>query len=317
MLYILFIYHHESGQLLFDKNFQEIAQEKLELFSSFFQTLKAFISEIVITRLQELRNIDLGEYSVSITSINEINADLVIIADKEDNRLIDKIIPKVLRALVDHRELFLNWDGKRESFNILDNPISDIVLSQRKLSGTKTLIEKPISILKSIWARKAELTPEQKNELIQERENLINNMKDFLNVNLKLDNIKKLLEISEKLKDEEGFLKYQEVVRQLNHEMYESKLKLNYYLGRIKDTLHEAVKNLKDKPIREGSFRDVYVNLYSFSIKLKLLTSNNIWQEYQNIANMLIEKEDYSDSELAAGITKILQMQDDLEYYLN
>ena len=193
MLYALFLYQHDTGNLLYDKSFQEISEQKLELFSGFFQALKSFISEIV---QQELTNIDLGEYAVMITSITAVKADLVIIADKEDNKLIHKITPKMLKIVLNHKELFFNWDDKGDNFNVLDNEISDLVQSQIKLTGEKTLIEKPISILKSIWARKKDLTMEQKNDLIQERNNIISEKEAIRNMLEKLEVYKKLLEIS-------------------------------------------------------------------------------------------------------------------------
>ena len=81
--------------------------------------------------------------------------------------------------------------------------------------------------------------------------------------------------------------------------------------------MHKAVKELSDKPIKEGSYRDVYVNLYSFSNKLKNLSSNSNWQEYKRIAELLIEKDGVSESDLAAGIDKILRMRENIDDYLD
>ena len=315
MLYTLFLYKNESGQLLYDKSFQEISQEKLELFAGFFQALKAFISEIVIAGEEKLRNVDLGEYTVTITTVTEIKADLVIIADKDDNKLVNKIIPKMMKVLLSSKQLFLKGDGNKYDFKILDNPITEIV-HQSHLLGEKTLIERPITILKSIWERKKDLSPEQKEDLIDEKAKLIDELNDSTNVRRNLIINKRLLVISEKLKDEEGYLDYQEGVRHLSEDVCDIRLKLNYYLERIKETMHEAVKKVQNKNIKDGIYRDVYLNLYSFSTKLKLLTSEDDWLEFQKIAKMLIEKESVSDSELAEGITKILQMRDNIDYYI-
>ena len=252
-----------------------------------------------------------------ITGINEVKSDLIIIADREDNKLINKIIPKMLRIILNHKKLFLNYDGNRDTFNILDNKISEVVQSQSKLIGERTLLDKPVNILKSIWARKKDLSSEKKKILIQERERLITEREESANIQIKLNLSKKILEISEELKNEEGYLKYQDEVKQLNKELNDGKLKLNYYLVRIKETMHKAVRELKDKPLRDGSYREVYLNLYSFSNKLKYLSSNNDWQEYKRIANMLIEKEGVSNSEFVAGITKVLKMRENSEDYIN
>jgi len=318
MLYTLFLYQNESGQLLYDKSFQELSQEKLELFAGFFQALKTFISEIIITGEESLRNLDLGEYTVLITTVSEINADLVIIADKADVKHVNKIIPKMMKVLLKNKQAFLEGGGNRDNFNVLDNPITEIVQSQSHLLGEKTLIERPITILKSIWERIKDIPPEQKKDLIDEKAKLIQELdEDSTNVRRKLIINKRLLEISEKLKDEEGYLDYQDGVRKLSENVCDIRLKMNYYLERIKETMHEAVKKLGDKNIKDGIYRDVYLNLYSFSNKLKLLTSGDNWLEFQNIAKMLIEKEQVSDSELADSISKILKMRDNIDDFIN
>ena len=115
---------------------------------------------------------------------------------------------------------------------------------------------------------------------------------------------------------EQAFIKYQVEVKLLKDELEDVKLKLNYYLERTKITLSEAVESLGNKPVTKGSYRDVYVNLYSFSNKLKNVITDNRWMTYQNIAKMLINKEDYTIHELSEAITSILQMRDDIEYYL-
>ena len=68
MLYTIFLYQSESGLLLFDKSFQDISSGKMELFSSFFSALKAFIGEMIIEGSTELKNISLGDYTVLIES---------------------------------------------------------------------------------------------------------------------------------------------------------------------------------------------------------------------------------------------------------
>jgi len=317
MLYTIFLYQHESGLLYYDVSFQDISAGKLDLFSSFFSALKSFVSELVLDGSQELKNIELGDYSVFITSISEIKADLVIIADNEDYKLVSKMIPKIMKILIDHKELFLNWDGLRADFDVLKQPLSELIQSQKKLIGDKSLIEKPEVVLKSIWAHKEDLSSQEKEHLIQERDLLLSKLEKASNIQRKLGISQKLLEISEKLKDEKSFFKYQKDVKLLNDELKDVKIKLKYYLERVKLTLSQAIKILGNKSVTDGSYRDVYLNLYSFSNKLKNVTSDTRWMEYQNLAKLLINKEEASIHELSLAITKILQMSDDINSYLN
>ncbi len=317
MLYTIFLYQQESGLLLYDKSFQDISDGKLDLFSSFFSTLKSFVSEVVLEGSQELKNIELGNYSVIFTAINEIKTDLVIIADNEDYKLVNKLIPKFIKILIDYKEIFLNWEGIKADFDILNTPISELIQSQKKLIGDKSLIEKPDLVLKSIWAHKKDLSLQEKENLIQEKDLLLSKLEKITNIQRKLGISKKLLEISERLKDEQGFFKYQEDVKLLKDNLKDTKIKLKYYLERIKLTLSQAIKLLGTKSVTEGSYRDVYLNLYSFSNKLKNITTDTKWREYQNLAKLLINKEEVSAHELSVAITKILHMNDDIDYYLN
>lgn len=317
MLYTIFLYQQESGLLLYDKSFQDISDGKLDLFSSFFSTLKSFVSEVVLEGSQELKNIELGNYSVFFTAINEIKTDLVIIADNEDYKLVNKLIPKFIKILIDYKEIFLNWEGIKADFDISNTPISELIQSQKKLIGDKSLIEKPDLVLKSIWAHKKDLSLQEKENLIQEKDLLLSKLEKITNIQRKLGISKKLLEISERLKDEQGFFKYQEDVKLLKDNLKDTKIKLKYYLERIKLTLSQAIKLLGTKSVTEGSYRDVYLNLYSFSNKLKNITTDTKWREYQNLAKLLINKEEVSAHELSVAITKILHMNDDIDYYLN
>jgi hypothetical protein len=317
MLYTIFLYQQESGLLLYDKSFQDISAGELDLFSSFFSSLKSFVSELVLEGSQELKNIELGDYSVFITAINEIKTDLVIIADDEDYKLVNKLIPKFIKILIEHKEIFLNWEGITADFDVLNTPISELIQSQKKLISDKSLIEKPNLVLKSIWAHKKDLSLQEKENLIQEKDLLLSKLEKITNIQRKLGISKKLLEISERLKDEQGFFQYQEDVKLLKDNLKDTKIKLKYYLERIKLTLSQAIKLLGNKSVTEGSYRDVYLNLYSFSNKLKNITSDTKWREYQNLAKLIINKEEVSVHELSTAITKILHMNDDIDYYFN
>ena len=103
MIYTIFLYQSHTGLLIYDKSFQEIDAKNTEMFSSFISAMKSFVSEIVISdsldRSKELTNIELSDYTVIITSIPKIKVDMVIVADKEDTKTINKLIPKLVKFL--------------------------------------------------------------------------------------------------------------------------------------------------------------------------------------------------------------------------
>ena len=316
MLYTIFLYQSESGLLLFDKNFQDISSGKMELFSSFFSALKAFIGEMLLDGSKELKNIELGDYTVLITTINEIKADLVVIGDKEDHKSINKLIPKIIKILGKNPEIFLEWKGNRNDFGIFEEPIKELVLSHKKLLGEKSLLERQEHILKSMWAHKKELSSQMIENLIHEKGILTDKLENSTNYPEKLVLIEKLLKNSEKLKDEKSFINFQDDLKHIKDEIRDSKIKLNYYLEKIKITINQAVNQLGNKPLNQGDYKDVYLNLYSFSNKLKNMTNDDKWQEYRDLAINIINKEEISIEELSESISTILKMSENIEDYL-
>ena len=316
MIYSLFLYQSKSGLLLYDKNFQDVSDGKLEMFSAFFSALKSFISEMVLSGSKELKNIELGDYFVLITFIPETESDLVIIADKEDNKTINKLVPKLVRIILNYKELFINWDQRVKTFKILDKPLTELILSKKKLVEGTSLIEKQEVVLKSIWSHKKDLSAEIKQNLINEKEVLQKKLLKADDFKEKLALTEKLIQISSKLKDEEGFIQFQKEAKLIKDEIIDRKLKLQYYLERTKAALSNTLDNLGRKSLKDGDYKDTYLNLYSFSTKLKNLTDSDTYETYQKLAKALIVKDEISIDELSQVISKILAMKDDIDSYL-
>ncbi len=316
MIYTIFLYQSHTGLLIYDKSFQEINTGKMEMFSSFFLTIKSFVSELVVDGSKELKKIELGDYTVLITSLSKVKVDMVIIADKEDVKAINKLIPKLIKLLQKYEQLFLSWDGNSKEFKKLDHPLTELVLTNVK-DVKKTLLQSPEQMLKSIWARKKKLSEEKFENLVQERDLLIYKIENIVNIPSKLAMSQTVVKLSEKLRDEITFLKYQGEVSRFKNELKDTKFKLNYYLDKIKTSLNDAIVNLGNNPIHLGDFKNSYLNLYSFSTKLKLVKENEDWKIYRELASKLIDKDSLSDHELSEIIQTLLNMSNNVEDFLN
>ena len=318
MIYTIFLYQSHTGLLIYDKSFQDTDARNTEMFSSFISAMKAFVSEIVfddsLDRSKELTNIELSDYTVIITSIPKIRVDAVIVADKEDTKTINKLIPKLVKFLNKYEQLFLSWDGDREEFDILDHPLTELVLANVK-GVRKSLHERPDQMLKSIWAHRKQLSKEKIDNLIQERDLLIYKIENTIILPRKAAMSKSVINLSEKLKDEITYLKYQNELNRLNNEIKDAKFKLNYYLEKITASLNEAIENLGNNPIHSGDFKNAYLNLYSFSTKLKLINESG-WKIYRNMASQLIDKDALTEHELSEIIQNLLKMSSNVEDYL-
>ena len=318
MIYTIFLYQSPTGLLIYDKSFQDTDVRNTEMFSSFISAMKSFVSEILfddsLDRANELTNIELSDYTVIITSIPKIKVDAVIVADKEDTKTINKLIPKLVKFLNKYKQLFLSWDGDRGEFGILDHPLTELVVANVR-TVRKSLLKQPDQILRSIWVHRKQLSKEVIDNLIQERDLLIYKIENTVILPRKAAMAKSVIDLSEKLKDEITYLKYQNELKRLNKEIKDAKFKLNYYLEKIKVSLNEAIENLGNNPIHSGDFKNAYLNLYSFSTKLKLINENG-WKIYRDIASQLIDKENLTEQELSQIIENLLKMSSNVEDYL-
>lgn len=319
MIYSIFLYQSNTGLLIYDKNFQDISTGKMEMFSSFFSAIKTFVSELVVgessDHSKEITSIELQEYSVLITSLPKIKVDLVIITDKEDIKSVNKVIPKIIKLLNKYEQLFLSWDGNKDEFTILDHPFTELIRANVKVVR-KSLLEHPDQILKSIWEHKKQLSKENIENLIQERDLLIYKIETTVNLPRKIAMSKTVVELSEKLKDEITFLKYQDEINRLKNELKDVKFKLSYYLEKTREALNEAIDSLENKPLHLGDYKNTYLNLYSFSTKLKLLKESG-WEIYRDSASKLIEKDAMDDHDFYELIQNLLKMSSNIEDYLN
>jgi len=316
MIYSILLYQSKSGLLLYEKNFKEISNGKSEMFSSFFSAMKSFVSEMVLDGSKELKKIELGDSFIIITEIEELNADLAITADKKDYKAIQKLIPKVIKIFLNHKELFIDWVANVNDFMILEQPLTKLLSSNNKLLNESSTLDEPKKLLQSIWAHKEDPTEVIKDNLIQEREILISRLKKVLNYQKRLTIIEKVIQISEQLKDDEAYIQYQKEANVLSNEIKDRKIKLNYYLESTKKSLSEVVNHLGNKPLKEGDYKYVYLNLYSFAQKLKNLTKSKTRQKYIELAEMFINKDILSNDQLSELISSILSMKENAEEYI-
>ncbi len=311
MLHSIFLYQTNSGLLMFDMNFQEIGEGKLELFSAFFSAIKNFIHEMVFDGSKDLKNIEMGNYQVKITHIPQIIADLVLIIDKRNEKRANKLVPKIIEILLKHQEIFLDWDGNRRVFKILYYPITELIKSEKTLLDEKSLTDNQMDILKSIWAKKSELLPQEKENLLSEKQYLANRLRKVENLIKKEKIIKKIVELTHQLKDDKGYLEYQKQFQHVKNEIKDAELKIKYYLTQIKNSLNDSLKKLGSKSILMGNYRDTYVNLYSLSSKVRKLLSTNDYQKFKKMAKILIEKDESRESELYQVIKDILNLKEE------
>lgn len=320
MLYFLFLYQSETGALLYEKDFQVKGDKTMELFGSFFSALKNFISGIIPKEGQELRTIGLGEINGYVAKIPELLIDLVIIADKEDNKIVEKLFSELVKLIIHFKILFQISPINHKLYEDFDENINRLILSHKKIVDPMLLIEKQGDILKSIWTQRGELSEKlrtETDEIKKKREEIIKKLELEINIINKLAFCQEIIKISEDLKDHEVLVEYQKIAKILRDEIYDNNLRLNYYLSKAKESLQLALDALSGKSILYGQYKEVYSNLYSFSSKLKNYANPETQKKYYNLAKKFIDVNKVSLEELSEIIHEVLSMDDKIESYFS
>jgi len=319
VLYFLFLYQIESGDLFYEKDFQADIDSQMDLFGSFFSALKMFISSMTNEASEGLSTIGLGNLIASIFRIRDVNIDLVIIAEEVDRKEIQKLTPKLKSVILNYKELFLVDAVESEEFEKFDKAINDIIISHRKILDPKVLIEKQKGLLKSIWDQRGKISDqlrEEKKDLENERAIIINTLSKENNILKKKSLCKLILELSDKLEDEQFFLEFQKKLKIINTEINDQKIRLKFYLKRVKEAVKIALNTFGNKSLIYGDFKEVYTNLYSFSTKLKNFASVEVYEKYYHLASKLVYKKGISPEEFSLIIDEINNMDENIESYL-
>lgn len=303
MIQSLYIFQSTARKLLYSKNFQ--SDEKLEMFSSFFSALQTFVSELTTSSTESLSTIEMGEYLVLISGIPKISSDLVIIIDKEDVKEAQKMIPKILKIITNQEDLFINWDYEPEKLETFDSKVIELILSNKKLISESSLTTNQSSILKSIWEQKGALSEQLRANLLREREELIEKYlleENFVN---KYEISQSLIETSEKLRDDEKFIKYQTEAKSLRDEIKDRRLRLQYYLDMVKESLEHA------------KYAETYSYLYSFCLKLQNFADAKVIEKYKKYANILLNRNKVEKSQFREAVKEISTIEDEINELLS
>ena len=303
MIQALYLFQSNSKEMIYHKNFQ--SDEKLEMFSSFFSALQLFVSELTESSTESLNTIELGEYFVIISRLLEVTSDLVIITDKDDVKDVQKMIPKINKILLDHKELFIDWDHSPEKLEMFDLKIIKLILSNKKLRGESSLITDQSTILKSIWDQKGSLSEQIREDLSKQKEDYINRYLTEENFLKKYEISKELIEISEKLREDESFIKFQTESKSIKDEIKDRKLRLHYYLDKVIESLDYS------------KYSETYSYLYSFCIKLANFIEPHIIQRYKKLAEILLNRKLISRDELKQAITDIKNIEAEINEYFS
>jgi len=312
MLYQIFLFQSDSGILFWSKTFENLSQVKEELFSSFFSAIQSFVKEIV-TGGSELKNIEMGNYLIKVVKDKKLGVDFVMIAEKDDEKKLNRVTPKVIKILQTHENLFKAWDGNQSMFHSLGIEIISTLQKEKDLfegDTNKTLVDGQDVILNSILSNRPDVDPEKRKELVAERRDLEKRLSEPISLLEKQKIINRLYEIAETLKDIEDIKAIQEKKKKNLTEINETKVRIVHFLEELKGSLNGAILQSKSLPLAEIDFKQAYIHLYSLSTKLKQFGKEDLAYEFKEYANILLEKPKDKINNISEFIGKILNINE-------
>lgn len=322
MLYFILIFNSETGDLLYDKDLNVSNERQMDLFGSFYTALKTFLGGFMGKAMESIRTVGLGQFNAYVINHSELSIDLVLIAEKEDIKDIDRVSEKMSELILKYKSLFIESTVQADNFKEFDEAVNNLILSEKKVVDPLLLIEKKGDILKSIWNQRGKFSEQLREEREKKRgtsskeigilSELYSNESNLLK---KFNICQRVIDIAESIEDERTMVEHQKIAKTIIDEIEDRKIRLEHYLLRTKQSLKDAIDSLYGASMTQGQYRDVYSSLYSFSSKLKNLASIETRQKYINMANKLLEPHKIPKEDLFKTIHEIENMNNDIESY--
>ena len=294
MIQFILIFQQKTGELLYSCSFQE--DKNIDLFSSLISAIKNFTTESFSSEKESLKNIQIGEYSVIISQVAEISSDLIFASDVGDDKVIHKIIPDVIKIILNYKELFINLETEISKIQELTQNISKLISSNNNLIPNGFISVNQEELNKKTFNQKGSLISNIKDKLVTKE-------RDFLNLYQKEDNyiikhkiLNELCIINKKLGEKESFEKFNEELNTISKKIKDQEIRLNYYLEKIKESLNT----------REYKF--IYPFLYSFCDKLQHFGEKRIIEKYKKLAEIILNENKISKKELFLARDEISKM---------
>ncbi len=250
-------------------------------------------------------NIDVGTMKLSFNRLPKIDADIVIVFDQIKEKQLQRIHHKIHKAMEKHKEFFKSkdWFDTKKFKNLLEADLLSVLNKYRRFIGEEQEdeIHESMGNLTVLEGKQAEVYRKEQLKLID----IIKNVKQPI-----LKRIRALNEF-EKLSKKAEILSQQQYseIEHLKKSLYSTfdteRTRLSHYLQELKS----KVSSLS---ARKGQIRDVYLNLYSLSNKLKEIGNVPMSREFK----LMSQKANDENPKLNELLLKILELPDDINYYL-
>jgi len=314
MLYSIFLYQTKTGLLFWEKSFKDQCEPfQVEMLSSFLSAMNHNIKEMIANSSRGIKNIEMGNLKVIITEIESLGLGMVTITDVENEKAVRKILPKFIKILNENFEIFKDFDGDPSIFEDLDSQFMKIIKKNKKVLNLKKPLKEQLEKLKKL---DLDSEPDKITKFKNERNFLEDQLKNTTILPFKIEILNSIDQIDHKLKDKENIEKNKSRKKKFATELQNTKDRMKYFLEKAKQAINRSVHHSKGKTIYETDFKDAYLNLYSFSSKLKIIGRDDLCAECREIAKIFIDKPEDQVHNFPNLISKVLNMSEDMDFYL-
>ncbi|OLS15874.1 MAG: hypothetical protein RBG13Loki_0514 [Promethearchaeota archaeon CR_4] len=317
MLYSIFLYESATGLLIWDRNFDSTKPDQIEMFSSFFSAIKTFVRETILkgTTTDALKNIEMGDHVITFVVVKELNIDLVFITDRDDEKNVKKVTPKIIEVLMAHGNLFAEeFNGNVRKYQVLTDPIEEVLQKQKGLiDQQKSLIEDKEVFIKQLFTKRGKLDPREEETLRTEWEKLNRQLAITTNLLQKNQILEQMMHIEQRLADDQKFLNSSRIHQQLTKEISDLHYKLNYWLKETKNNMQKAISSIAQtqKSLQDADYKDAYRTLLDFSANIRKIADESLAIRFRDLARYLIDKNTIPPDVLSKAISEIMNLKDD------
>jgi hypothetical protein len=288
------------------------------MFSSFFSAIQNFVLELVKSNAEGLRHLDIGQYLVHVSNVNALDLELVSVAkpeEKKEREYLLKLHDRIIRILMDNKEMFNwdNWSGNLDHFAFLDLPIVQLfkeIREKEKITFIPQDLETESLQQLSLFQEAQKQSYREELDLLKEK------IKKTSILSEKKEIILAMQGLGQKIQSPEIVQTAETELKKIEKELLDTKGKAQFFLKQTKDNISKIALHSSSRPLSDLEIREVYLPLYSFSSKLRLLGKTHKADELKELASGLMDKERSMGHDLGNRIRTIFALPDDIDVYL-
>jgi len=184
------------------------------------------------------------------------------------------------------------------------------------LFHSRTLAGNQREFLQSMFAQVPDSDHNQQQIIIQEKIALETKLKVTTALTEKIRILEQIRDYSQKLKDIQNFEKCQKEIQKIQGDLVDLKQKAIYFLRQTKEVVNKLTSTLGMKRTEDLDLKPIYLNLYSFSSKLRALGNIEKADEYKTKASILIDQAKTNPGAVSTLLREIINLSEDIEYYM-